>query len=321
MNSDLRYRLCQTNPALGAVHANLDDHLTRIAAARADEVDLLVLPELSLTGYFLKDQVPEVALELGAPELERIAEATREGTAVVAGFVERARDGRCYNAVGWFENGRLVHVHRKVQLVHYGMFDEGRDFAAGEHYDVIRSARADVGLLTCEDAWHTDGAFLHMLDGADLIVVPSASPARGVLASEEGGLASVAAWDRLLSAHAMTTTCYVLYANRTGWEDGIGFSGHSAVYGPDGSRLARIESIEEGCLDGVLSARDLSAQRTMTPLLRDSKPWLLQRELERRFGASDLESYLDGNWDDDWSDDPDIDVDPELDAADDENEE
>lgn len=285
MKDTLRYRLCQTNPALGALHANLEDHLERAQAAANDGVDLLVLPELSLTGYFLKDQVPEVALDRDAPELARLASTTEGGLALVAGFVERAPDGRCYNAVGWFEGGRLAQVHRKVQLVHYGMFDEGRDFAAGDRYDAVDSQHGSSGLLVCEDAWHTDGALLYMLDGVEVLVVPSASPARGVLESDEGGLASVAAWDRLLSTHAMTTTSYVLYANRVGWEDGIGFSGNSAVYGPDGERLGRIASVETGCLDGELTARDLRAQRTMTPLLRDAKPWLLQRELGRRAGV------------------------------------
>jgi predicted amidohydrolase len=280
MRSELRFRLCQTNPALGAVHANLEGVLAHLDAARRDGVDLLVLPELALTGYFLKDQVPEVALALDAPELARIAEASR-GLAAAVGFVERSPDGRCYNAVGWFEDGRLAHVHRKVQLVHYGMFDEGRDFAAGERYDVVRSPRATAGLLVCEDAWHADGALLHFLDGADLLVVPSASPARGVLANGEG-LASVAAWDRLLSAHALTTNCFVLYANRVGWEDGIGFSGHSAVYAPGGECRARLASIGAGCLDGVLTAAELERRRTATPLLRDAKPWLLERELRRR---------------------------------------
>lgn len=282
MKSTLRYRLCQTNPALGAVHANLEDHLERAMAAVSEGVDLLVLPELSLTGYFLKDQVPEVALALDAPELARLAEATTGGLALVAGFVERAPDGRCYNAVGWFENGRLAHVHRKVQLVHYGMFDEGRDFAPGDRYEAIETANAMAGLLVCEDAWHADGALLYMLDGVELIVVPSASPARGVKKGTERGLASAAAWDRLLSTCAMTTTCFVLYANRVGWEDGIGFSGSTAVYGPDGERLDRIDSVEAGCLDGELHARDLRAQRIMTPMLRDAKPWLLRKELGRR---------------------------------------
>jgi predicted amidohydrolase len=281
MRPQLRFRLCQTNPALGAVHKNLDDVCARIDAARADGVELLVLPELALTGYFLKDQVPEVALTLDAPELARIAASTR-GLAAVIGFVERSSDGRCYNSAGWFEDGRLVHVHRKVQLVHYGMFDEGRDFAAGERYELVRSPRAAAGVLVCEDAWHVDGALLHFLDGADLLVVPAASPARGILASDGGELASVTAWERILAAHALLTNCYVLFANRVGWEDGIGYGGHSAVFAPGGACVARLATIDTGCLDGVLDAALLERYRTATPLLRDAKPWLLERELRRR---------------------------------------
>ncbi|MEZ5979910.1 MAG: nitrilase-related carbon-nitrogen hydrolase [Planctomycetota bacterium] len=280
MRDTVRFRLCQTNPRLGAVQSNLDDHLARAESARADGVDLLVLPELSLTGYFLKDQVPEVALRRDAPELARLAGATR-GLALVAGFVEASDDGRHFNAVGWFEDGRLVHLHRKVQLVHYGMFDEGRDFAAGERYEPVASDRLRAGLLTCEDAWHQDGSLLYFLDGVDAVVVPSASPARGVLASDHG-LASVDAWDKLLAATATATTSYVLYANRSGWEDGIGFSGHSAVYGPDGERIARLATIDTGCLDGELHRAPIERQRVMTPLRRDAKPWLLARELRRR---------------------------------------
>ena len=178
---DCRVALVQSNPRLGDLHANLNEHVERVEAL-AGAADLIVFPELSLTGYFLKDQVFELGLERGSTELARLAELS-ERASLLVGFVERSPEGRLFNAAGFFEDGELLGVHRKVHLVSYGLFDESRDFAPGEEFTTIQSKHGRFGPLICEDVWHVPSAYTHFLNHADAMVVLSASPARGVEAA------------------------------------------------------------------------------------------------------------------------------------------
>jgi len=276
---ELRVSLEQTNPRLGDLHANLDDHLARIDHARAAGARLVVFPELSLTGYFLKDQVFELGLALDDPVLAKLAERSRD-VSIVAGFVERTREERFYNTLGFFEDGALIGTHRKVHLVSYGLFDEARDFAAGEEFRTIESKHGRFGPLICEDLWHAPGGYLYFLDDVDALLVTSASPARGVAAGYEG-LGSQHAWDTLLAAASLSYRTWVLYAGRVGWEDGIGFGGASAVFDPTGGLQSRLEPIEPGSLVADLAGGALRRARIETPLRRDERPWILARGLRR----------------------------------------
>ena len=281
---DCTLRLAQVNPALGDLHENLDLHLREIDSARRSGVQLLLFPELSLTGYFLKDQVSELALDLDSTPVERLAGQTRD-VSIVFGFVERGDGDQLYNSLAFVEDGKVLHLHRKVHLVSYGMFDEARDFAPGTSYAPVESRLGRFGLLTCEDMWHVGGGYTYFLDRVDACLVASASPGRGVSARDEG-LRSVAVWDTLLSAQALMFQCWFAYCNRVGWEDGIGFAGHSGVFGPEGRRRARLEGFEPGRLDFRIGSDSLRRTRVRTPLRRDEKPGLIvpavERERERR---------------------------------------
>jgi len=274
---DFRVVLAQTNPRLGDLRTNLDDHLRRIDAARSDGADLIVFPELSLTGYFLKDQVFELGLELGSPIIAELAERSLE-TSIAFGFVERAPEGRLYNSFGFLEAGELIGVHRKVHLVSYGLFDEMRDFAAGDRFEVIESRLGRFGPLICEDLWHVSGAYLHFLNDVDAFLVPSASPARGVEAAGQG-LGSQRTWDTLLGASATLYRSWMIYVGRVGWEDGIGFGGGSCVVDPFGERRGGIEGLETGAFACSIDRASLHRARMETPLRRDEKPWILAQGL------------------------------------------
>src|SRR5215475_4762310 len=133
--------LAQVSPRLGDVEANLVLYEERVRSARGQGADLVVFPELSLTGYFLKDMVSTVAVRLDAPEVKKLRELSRKG-ALVAGIVEEAPDYQFYNSALYLEDGDIIHVHRKVYLPTYGLFDEGRYFA---HGDSIRSFECKFG--------------------------------------------------------------------------------------------------------------------------------------------------------------------------------
>ena len=147
----MKIALAQINPSLGDVPRNLKRHLEWIRKARARRADLVIFPELSLTGYLLLDLVQDLALDLErAPVARQIARQSRE-IGILLGMVERTEQFRFHNAAALFESGKLAHVHRKVYLPTYGMFDEGRYFAPGDRFRVHRSRRLGrVGVLVCE---------------------------------------------------------------------------------------------------------------------------------------------------------------------------
>jgi predicted amidohydrolase len=240
---------------------------------------MVLFPELSLSGYFLKDQTSEIALRLDSPLLAALAERSR-GISIAAGFVERSPEGRLYNSLGFFEDGALLHVHRKVHLVTYGMFDEQREFAAGDRFVAFASKHGRFGILICEDLWHVSSAYPYFLADVDLLLVHSCAPGRGV-GQDDGQLASQRTWGTLLAAQALTTQTWVLWTNRVGWEDGIFFSGGSRVVDPFGRTLEEIEGFEAGRLQVHLTSRELERARLSTPLRRDAKPWLLEQSLAR----------------------------------------
>ncbi len=276
---NLRVAIEQTNPRLGDVHANLQDHMTRIDRACGEGAQLVVFPELSLTGYFLKDQVFELGMGFDHPVLMEIAARSKD-VSIAVGFVERTREERFYNTLAFFEDGKLIGAHRKVHLVSYGMFDEARDFAAGQEFRTIESKLGRFGPMICEDFWHMTGGYLYFLDNVDALLVASASPARGVAPGGDG-LEPQRSWAPLLRASALMYRTWVLYAGRVGWEDGVGFGGCSTVYEPGGALRESLPGIEEGTLSVKLEAAALRRARVETPLRRDEKPWILRRGLER----------------------------------------
>jgi predicted amidohydrolase len=275
---ECRLVVAQTNPRLGDLHANLEDHLERIDAL-VGSADLVLFPELSLTGYFLRDQVEDVALRPGDALLRPLLDRSRH-LSIAFGFVERSPEGRLHNSLGFLEDGRFLAVHRKVHLVSYGLFDEGRDFAAGNQFASINSRHGRFGPLICEDMWHMPSAYAYFLDDVDTLLVSSASPARGV--EEPGpGLASERTWTLLLSATALLYRTWVAFSSRVGWEDGLGFAGGSRVLDPYANVRAALAPREPGVASAMLDSATLRRARSELPLRRDERPEVLAATLAR----------------------------------------
>lgn len=275
----MKVALAQIAPKLGDSDANLERHLEIIRRCGRKGADLIVFPELSLTGYMLQDLAAEVAEPArGSRRLKAIASAAGSG-GVILGFVERGEGHLHYNAAVCFARGRPIGCHRKVYLPTYGMFDEGRYFAAGESFRSFEAPWGRTGLLVCEDFWHLSASYLLALQGMDLLAVISACPAKGLDASRE--LRSVAIWSDLAQVVARHLSCWVLYANRVGYEDGWAFQGGSFVCAPTGELVARAKSLKEEILVADLPDRILRRARANAPLLRDEKPDLVRREIDR----------------------------------------
>ncbi|MBT3712911.1 MAG: carbon-nitrogen hydrolase, partial [Anaerolineae bacterium] len=234
----IKLALAQINTKLGDVDANLEKHLDLIERARARETDLILFPELSLTGYTLQDLTPSVAHRPSAddPIFAPLLKASHEIDMVV-GFVDEDERHRFYIADAYLSKGEVVHVHHKVYLPTYGLFDEGRFFAWGDSIRAFDTRFGRVGMLICEDFWHISPPYLLWLDGADILLLTSASPGRGL--KDDDRLESARWVEHTNRAYANLFTCFVAHSNRVGYEDGLNFWGGSTVYDPNGELLAK----------------------------------------------------------------------------------
>jgi predicted amidohydrolase len=274
----LRLAVLQTDAVPEDVAANAEA-IAR-AAARVS-ADLLVTPELSLTGYTLESSAGALARPLGpdAPVPGTDALAGVGGT-VLVGLPERTETGHPYNAAAALREGLVRHVHRKRYLPTYGMFDEARHFAAGDALELYRTPEGwRVGVLVCEDLWHPSLAYVLALAGGDVIAVLAAAPGRGVWAGGAAGpFASWDGWVRLARVTAQVHGVYVALANRAGVEGPITFAGGSLVAGPDGELLAQADARAGAVLEVDAERGALDAARACTPHLRDEDvPWLAER--------------------------------------------
>jgi predicted amidohydrolase len=274
----VRVALAQIAPKLGDLDSNLGRHLDIIRRAKREKARVVVFPELSMTGYLLRDQVQDVALTDRSKTYRKLLAASRD-IDVVFGFVEEAAGHKFHNAAAYLSKGRTVHVHRKIYLPTYGMFDEGRDFAAGE---IVRSFAAPfgpAGILVCEDAWHPTSAWLLVQDGAEILFVMSSGPSRGTKPGR--GVTSLGVWHDLIRATAQFQTSFVVYVNRVGYEDGLNFGGGSIALDPFGRTLASLPALDEGLAIAELDAEVLRRARSVYPLLRDENLELVHREIGR----------------------------------------
>jgi predicted amidohydrolase len=277
-SAGLRVAMAQVAPKLGDVAHNLALHLEQIEAARRQRADLIVFPELSLTGYFVRDMVPDLAISPVGPEMQQLIEAAGP-MALVVGFIEEAPHHRFHNAALWAEGGRVVHIHRKIYLPTYGLFDEQRYFAAGDRLMAFDTARfGRVGILVCEDFWHLSAAAIMQAEEVDLLLCVANSPARGI----EGPKIRIAeTYEQLATAFAQMLGAVVVVVNRVGFEDGLCFWGGSMAFGPDGRTIARAALLDADALVAEFDPAELRRQRLVSPLARDERLLLTIEEFHR----------------------------------------
>ena len=278
--SHVRIALSQFRPTKGEYTENVAriGAVVNQAAQLDPKPDLVVFPETATSGYFVEGGVKELAVTAGS--LARDLAAAYKGAPidVVVGFYERFQN-HIYNSALYLTLGNKTpdvrHVHRKVFLPTYGVFDEERFVDRGQ--DGVRSFETGWGgkaaILICEDAWHSLAATVAALEGAQLIIVPSASPARGLGEDEdcEGVTlpASVVRWERIVRGIAEEHGVFVALANLVGFEGGKGFPGASAVIDPTGKIIARGPLFEEALLTADIDLDSLTTARSDSPLLAD----------------------------------------------------
>ena len=277
----VRVALAQIAPALGQFDANLARHHDLIDEARSKKADLVVFPELGLTGYQLQDLAAEVSIRLDDPRLADLAAKT-EDLSVIVSFVEESADHRLFIAAALLEDGEIRHVHRKLFLPTYGLFDERRFFA---HGDILRAVPSrlgvGMGIAICEDFWHLTVPQLLALDGAQILVNVSSSPGRDLAATHEVGLGTASSWRTLMRTYAQLTTTFVVFCNRVGVDESISFWGGSEVISPTGAAVFSAPLFDEGLFYADVDLADIRRERITLPLLRDERPELVEREWRR----------------------------------------
>ncbi|AEB10975.1 nitrilase-related carbon-nitrogen hydrolase [Marinithermus hydrothermalis] len=271
----IRHAVLQLRPEKGHIKQNLAHLKEALLALKPERPEVVVLPEAYPTGYFLQGGVRELALtqeELHEALAELHAEVWKDPLDLVIGFYERD-GGEYYNSAAYLELGGrgILHVHRKVFLPTYGVFDEERFLARGHDVRAFDTRFGRAAVLICEDFWHSITATIAALDGAEVIYVPSASPARGFTGKEP---ANVARWKALAAAVAAEHGLYVVLASLVGAEGGKMLSGGSVVAGPEGGLLAEAPLFEEALLLTEIDLERIPPVRYDNPLLADLKSGL-----------------------------------------------
>ncbi|MEO1645233.1 MAG: nitrilase-related carbon-nitrogen hydrolase [Chloroflexota bacterium] len=272
--------LAQMYPKLADVQANAEKHREMIAQARASGVDLVVFPELSLTGYQVQDLVPEVAIRthIDDPIFAQMLDESKD-IDIVFGFVHEDARNRFYIANAYLSGGEVVHVHHKLYLPTYAMFDESRYFAQGNSVRAFDTRFGRVGMLICEDFWHVSPAYLLWMDGADLLIFTSSSPGRGL---DNQDRMEGSRWVELVNqAYGSMFTSYIAHCNRVGYEDGKVFWGGSSIVDPNGEFMTHGQYFDECLITQEIDLNQLHRSRARLPLLRDERPGLVRRELTR----------------------------------------
>jgi predicted amidohydrolase len=280
----IKIALAQINTRLGDVNANLEKHLSLTRQARADGAELVVFPELSLTGYCLQDLAPSVAHSANEadPIFQPLLKASMDIDMVV-GFVDEDQRHRFFISAAYLSAGKTLHVHHKAYLPTYGLFDEGRFFAWGDSVQAFDTRFGRAGMLICEDFWHASPPYLLWLDGADLFLFTSASPGRGL--GKEAELDSARWVEDVNRAYASLFTSFIVHSNRAGFEDGLNFWGGSTIYNPNGELISKAPYFDESLLMCEVDLNQLHRTRARLPLLRDERTALTMRELQRILGC------------------------------------
>jgi NAD+ synthase (glutamine-hydrolysing) len=279
-----RIAIAQIRPSKGEYAANLGKIGGVLAQlAQLDPpVDLVIFPETATSGYFVEGGVRDVAVTAGTlfRDLTLEHEAAQAPPLDVAvGFYEVFQN-RYYNSCLYASLGNaspktaspgIRHVHRKVFLPTYGMFDEERFVERGSEIRAFETSWGRAAILICEDAWHSLSGTIAALQGAQLVIVPSASPARGTGTDEEGTRlpASVVRWERIVRGLADEHGVWVALASLVGFEGGKGFPGASVLVNPSGEIVLRGPLFEEAVLTYDIDFEETTRARAESPLLAD----------------------------------------------------
>jgi predicted amidohydrolase len=294
----VKVSICQTDPALLDVKTNLAETIDKIKAAKADGADLVVFPELALTGYFVAARYHEAALRMDSAQIRKLAAATR-GTAAVVGFIEESQALNFYNSALVAVDGEVLYAYRKLNLPNYGVFEERKIFSGGRQVRVFKYKGLTFAPFICNDLWHPSLPYLGITQKADAFI--------SIFNSSQGSMgddfSNIESWHIINRFYSRVFGIYNLCANRVGREtleerraadddaqeacessldaDPFRFWGGSEIINPYGQPIANARLYEPDTIDADLSRDLIRKKRIALPYLRNDDPFFTHRELGR----------------------------------------
>jgi predicted amidohydrolase len=276
--------IAQIDSTVGDLKKNIRHHVAYVKKAIQKKADIVVFPELSLSGYTVRDLNWDLALR--AEPNKHFTELLRlsKSITIIAGGIEESDNFGIYNSAFIFEDGKVHSAHRKVYPPTYGMFEEMRHFSRGTEVKTFRSKHGSLGILVCEDLWHLSLPYILAHDGAQMIISLTASPTR--LSGTKKTLAVADVNHEQHRAYARLLSTYVVFANRVGVEDGINFWGGSQVVDPSGNPVVTAKYFEEDLICAKIDEINIRRARRFSRHFIDDLPEFtiqqLKKSLKRR---------------------------------------
>ena len=300
----MRVALCQTAPELLNVQANLEEVISHIQSCKKKGAELIVFPELALTGYFVGLDYHKAALRMDSPEVKQLAEATK-GTAAVVGFIEESQSMNFYNSALVAVDGQILFAYRKLNLPNYGVFEERKFFANGKHIRVFKLYDFNVSVFICNDMWHPSLPYIGITQKADIFITIFNS-SQGSMGSE---FSNIESWEIINKFYSRVFGIYNICVNRAGEEipdnrsgaikdqalpedtkevfllpkveESFRFWGGSSIINPFGQQIAKAALNEPEEIFGEISKDLLRRKKILLPYLRNDDPYFTHRELQR----------------------------------------
>ena len=282
----------QTDPILLDIKANLEDTISKIHHAKEKKADLIVFPELALTGYFVGEKYHEVALKIESKEIKKLALATK-GTAAIVGFIEESKSMNFYNSALIAVDGEVLFAYRKLNLPNYGVFEERKYFSNGKRVSTFRLHGYNLSVFICNDMWHPALPYLGICQKADIFITIFNS-SQGSMGSE---FRNIESWEIINRFYSRVFGIYNICANRVGFEsfeekrdiskenleeeEPLRFWGGSEIINPFGKQIAKAALYKPDMIFAEISRDLLRRKKILLPYLRDDEPHFTYRELNR----------------------------------------
>lgn len=271
----MRIGLAQIDSVPGEIEHNLNNMRAYVNQAREQAVDLLVFPELCVSGYSLGQISEEVSLAPSDPRLQPLLKDAGD-MSIAFGFHE---DGglRTYNSAAYYESGHLTHVHRKLYLPTYGAFEERKHFSPGQSMRAFNTEHGAMAMMVCNDAWQPVLPFLAVQDGAQVLLIPTNSADSRF----PGSVDNVEYWRGITQFYARMFQSVVVFVNRVGSEGEFKFWGRSHIAGPSGEIVVEAPRGEPALVFADIDLQEVRRERRRVPLIKEARLAFLRREFDR----------------------------------------
>ena len=269
MKQNFKVALAQISCKQGDKTENIRKIEENVTHAKTQGAKLVIFPELSLTGYTLRDQAYELAETIPGPSTSVLEEMAKKANVhIIIGMPELSEktQSTIYNTAVLVGPNGFIGKYRKMYLPTHSVFEEKRYFRPGYQTAAFDTKLGKIGLTICYDVFFPEVSRLTRLKGAQLIVCISASPA-----------IRRAFFETLTAARAIENTAFLAYVNLVGIEDGLQFWGGSRLIGPNGKAIVKAKYDKEDLVIGELDYADIKPMETFVPTLRDLRPEIFDK--------------------------------------------